>query len=77
MLPDGPGDRPMYCDCCVIKKQLTRHLNGPDSVVLACPSSRNALVMKNGVLRPMYGIYTGPIDGVTRSFTGGASHAMR
>lgn len=34
-------------------------MNGPDSVILYCPSSTKAYVVKNGVLRPMPGFFSG------------------
>jgi hypothetical protein len=44
---------------------MERRLNGPDSVILFCPSSKKAYVVKNGMLRPMPGFYSGDDVGKT------------
>lgn len=65
LLPDGPGERPMRCDCCVIPRQMERRMNGPNSVIFYCPSSTKAYVAKRKdanapyVLAPMPGFFSG------------------
>ena len=59
LLPDGPGDTPSRCDCCVIPRKMERRMNGPDSVIIYCPSSTKAYVIKKGLLRPMPGFFSG------------------
>jgi len=59
LLPDGPGERPYRCDCCVIPRQMERRMNGPTSTIYYCPSSKKGYVVKNGVLRPMPGFFSG------------------
>jgi hypothetical protein len=38
---------------------MLRAMNGPDSFVLYCPSSKKGYLMLRGVLRPMPGFYSG------------------
>jgi len=60
LLPSGPGDAPMKCDCCSPHaRTMLRAMNGPDSFVLYCPSSKKGYLMLRGVLRPMPGFYSG------------------
>jgi hypothetical protein len=38
---------------------MERRMNGPTSVIFYCPSSLKGYVVKNNVLRPMPGFYSG------------------
>jgi|GEM_PF-4887158 len=62
----------MRCDCCLIPRRMERRLNGPSSVILFCPASRKAYVVKNGMLRPMPGLYSGDDVGKTLWLVDGA-----